>query len=116
MQETWIFKLEPDENSKDVQVKRVLEKEQKDLGIFLSYYFKKEGAVTENVRLKGNVLFIDGLNGKFTLDFDLVHFNACLNIHDTNREEMQINFEISNDMTEIKLVGPYFPERGMDEI
>ena len=116
MQETWIFKLESGKIIKEPELKILLEKEQKELGIFLSYYFKKEGALAENVRLKDNINFLDENKGKLELDFDLVHFNACLNIHDTKRDDIQINFEISKDKNEIKLIGPFFPERGMDEI
>ncbi|MCH7399156.1 hypothetical protein MM236_14220 [Belliella sp. DSM 107340] len=116
MQETWIFKLESGKIIKEQELKIILEREHKELGIFLSYYFKKEGALAENARLKDNIDFLDENHGKFKLDFDLVHYNACLNIHDTKRDEIQINFEISKEKNEIKLIGPFFPERGMDEI
>ncbi|AFL85439.1 hypothetical protein Belba_2908 [Belliella baltica DSM 15883] len=116
MQETWLFKIEQKQSSLENLIQDVLEKERKDLGIFLSYYFKREGAVTENVALKGEIDFTSELQGNFILDFDLVHFNACLNIHDTKRDEINVDFELSKDMKELKLTGPYIPERGMDEI
>ncbi|GAB2611018.1 hypothetical protein [Belliella aquatica] len=116
MQETWLFKIEQNHSSLENLIQDVLEKERKDLGIFLSYYFKREGAVTENVALRGEIDFTSELQGNFILDFDLVHFNACLNIHDTKRDEIKVDFELSIDMKELKLIGPYFPERGMDEI
>lgn len=116
MQETWLFKIDQNHHSPETLIQDVLEKERKDLGIFLSFYFKKEGAVTENVALKGLINFSSKLKGDFILDFDLVHFNACLNIHDTKRDEIKVDFELSKDLTELKLTGPYFSERGMDEI
>ncbi|MCH7413890.1 hypothetical protein MM213_10365 [Belliella sp. R4-6] len=116
MQETWKLKLLSTGKSKSIDIQKTLELEHKELGIFLSYYFKKEGALTENVKLKGEVNFRSELSGDFTLDFDLVHFNACLNIHDTAKDEMKINFELNNGQNELNLIGPYFPERGMDEI
>jgi len=116
MQEYWLFKLDQIHHSLETLIQDVLEKERKELGIFLSYYFKREGGITENVALKGEINFTSELQGNFFLDFDLVHFNACLNIHDTKRDQIKIDFEISRDKKELKLTGPYFPERGMDEI
>ena len=114
MQETWTFKLPTSEQELSDQVKKVLNDNQKDLGIFLSYYFKKEGALAEKVELGSEINFNDQLSGDFTLDFDLVHFNACLAIHEQKRDQMKITFEISDDKLNLK--GPYWPERGMDEI
>ena len=116
MQETWLFKINQNHASLETLIQDVLEKERKELGIFLSYYFKREGAVTENVALKGEINFTSELEGNFLLDFDLVHFNACLNIHDTNRDEIKVDFELSENLKVLKLTGPYIPERGMDEI
>lgn len=116
MQETWLFKIDRNHYTLETLIQDILKKERKELGIFLSYYFKREGAITENVALKGEINFNSKLQGNFLLDFDLVHFNACLNIHDTKRDEIKVNFELSEDIQELKLIGPYFPERGMDEI
>ncbi|WP_026967145.1 hypothetical protein [Algoriphagus terrigena] len=115
MQETWSFDF-PNTDTTPEQLIQTLEKEQKELGIFLSYYFKKEGALAEKVRLKGEPEFADALNGKLVLDFDLVHFNACLAIHEQKRDELKLTFEIDQTNKKLKLVGPYWPERGMDEI
>lgn len=115
MQETWLFDF-PITDTASEQLIQTLEKEQKELGIFLSYYFKKEGALTEKVRLKGEPEFTDALSGKLVLDFDLVHFNACLAIHEQKRDELNLTFEIDQTNEKLKLVGPYWPERGMDEI
>jgi hypothetical protein len=115
MQETWIFDF-PDTSSPKSGLKLLLEKNEKDLGIFLSYYYKKEGAVAEKVRLKGEPEFNSENSGSMTLDFDLVHFNACLAIHEQKREEIQIDFEINVQEKQLKLIGPYWPSREMDEI
>ena len=82
MQETWKFSLNPQDQPKNPEIilREVLDTNERDLGIFLSYYFKKEGAVAEKVKLKGKIEFLNDLKGKLMLDFDLVHFNACLNI------------------------------------
>ncbi|GAA0877217.1 hypothetical protein GCM10009119_01850 [Algoriphagus jejuensis] len=115
MQETWTLDF-PKTDALADQLIQTLQNAQKELGIFLSYYYKKEGAVTENVRLKGTPEFGDKFQGNLTLDFDLVHFNACLAIHEQKREEMKLTFEIDQSDEKLKLVGPYWPERGMDEI
>ena len=118
MQETWKFSLNPQDQPKnpEILIEEVLEANERDLGIFLSYYFKKEGAVAEKVKLKGEIEFTNDLKGKLMLDFDLVHFNACLNIHEQKRDEMEITFEFSSNLNTLKLFGPYWPEREMDEI
>ncbi|WP_057936394.1 hypothetical protein [Algoriphagus resistens] len=114
MQETWILSIPKSDQSTSDQIKQVLIDNQKDLGIFLSYYFKKEGALAEKVDLGSKINFIDQRSGNFELEFDLVHFNACLAIHDQKRDQMKITFEIEEDKLYLK--GPYWPERGMDEI
>lgn len=115
MQETWTFEFPSSQNTEDDLVSLLSEKEL-ELGIFLSYYYKKEGAVTEKVKLKSGPEFKSKTSGSIVLDFDLVHFNACLAIHEQAREEMKIRFEIDPINQKIKLIGAYWPERGMDEI
>jgi hypothetical protein len=115
MQETWIFDFPPSQDPKgDLEI--LLSQKEKELGIFLSYYFKKEGAVTEKVKLKLSPEFESKTAGVLVLSFDLVHFNACLAIHEQAREEMKIRFEIDEANEKVKLTGAYWPERGMDEI
>lgn len=115
MQETWTFDFSPTSNTKE-ELKELLAEKEQELGIFLSYYYKKEGAVTEKVKLKSGPEFESITTGSMVLDFDLVHFNACLAIHEQAREEMKIKFEIDEVNQKVRLVGPYWPERGMDEI
>jgi hypothetical protein len=115
MQETWTLdfgKIESTESG----LKLLLEKNEKDLGIFLSYYYKKEGAVAEKVKLKIGPEYTSEKSGSMILYFDLVHFNACLAIHEQKREEIKIEFEINSHENQLKLIGPYWPTREMDEI
>jgi hypothetical protein len=115
MQETWSFAF-PKTATISEQIVQILEAERKELGIFLSYYYRQDGAVAENVRLKGKPELKYKSSGRLVLDFDLVHFNACLAIHEQKREEIEITFELDAVAEVLKLTGPYWPERGMDEI
>ncbi|REG94450.1 hypothetical protein [Algoriphagus antarcticus] len=114
MQETWTLELSKSEKPLSDQVKDLLVENEKDLGIFLSYYFKKEGALAEKVNLGSVINFEDQTSGDFNLEFDLVHFNACLAINEQKRDTMKITFEIEDEKLNLK--GPYWPEREMDEI
>lgn len=115
MQETWTFDF-PESTEAQTDLIHLIQNQEKDLGIFLSYYYKKEGAVAEKVKLKGVPEFESNTSGSLILAFDLVHFNACLAIHDQAKEEMKISFEIIPDQGKIKLTGAYWPSREMDEI
>ncbi|WP_373521921.1 hypothetical protein [Aquiflexum sp.] len=118
MHETWKFDIstsDDDRSLKDV-MKELLLENQKDMGIFLSYYYKKDGAITEGVQLYGPINFVKEYSGDFLVDFELIFYNACLNIHEQNKEKMKIQFEIDLDSKELILIGPYWPEREMDEI
>lgn len=114
MQESWTLTLSDSGTPNSASVQETLADHEKDLGIFLSYYFKQEGAVAEKVKLASDINFKNETAGDFILDFDLVHFNACLAIHETKRDQMKITFEIENSKLHLK--GPYWPQRGMDEI
>jgi hypothetical protein len=115
MQETWTLAF-PKTDFPEIQLNEVLYEKEKELGIFLSYYYKKEGAITENVMLKSGPEFESKTTGSMILNFDLVHFNACLAIHEQAREEMKITFEINQEEEKLKLIGAYWPSREMDEI
>jgi hypothetical protein len=114
MQETWTFDystfIEPEGLSDFLRIKSM------ELGIFLSYYYKKEGAVAENAALKASPLFETSKSGNFILEFDLIFFNACLAIHEKEKSEMKIEFELDEKANQLTLTGAYWPERGMDEI
>jgi hypothetical protein len=115
MQETWTFDFPFTISSKE-DLKSLLIEKEKDLGIFLSYYYKKEGAVAEKVILKSDVNFATETTGSFDLEFVLAYFNACLAINEQAREEMKIAFEIDSKTKKIKLIGAFWPSREMDEI
>lgn len=114
MQENWTFKCTPLCNEKEL--KEILANSQKELDTFISYYFKKEGAVAEKVKIKGGIDFINNTEGTLVLDFDLIFFNACLNIHEKERDTMKINFIIDQSKKELNLKGEYWPEREIDDI
>ncbi|SMD45058.1 hypothetical protein SAMN00777080_3699 [Aquiflexum balticum DSM 16537] len=118
MQETWKLAISPSIQYNDLKhlVQELLLENQKEMGIFLSYYYKKEGAVVENVQLIGPIFFSKEKGGDFIVDFELIHFNACLNIHEQNKDKMKVQFEFDQDSNELILIGPYWPEREMDEI
>jgi hypothetical protein len=116
MQETWKIKLgKPISNDEIAQkLPELLERHRKDLGIFLSYYFRKQGAVAEDVKLHTTILPHDPNTGSFELDFALVFFNACLNIHETAREKMAITYALEEEILTLK--GEYWPERDSEDL
>lgn len=115
MQEIWKFNIDQQSSVSDERmIRELVKKQEKEMGIFLSYYFKKEGAVVENVLMDGEVKITNPGKGKFQVNFDLIHYNACLNIHDQNKGKMDIDFVRDGD--NVILTGPYWPERGQDEI
>lgn len=115
MQENWTFDFSPTQNPKADLESLLIEKE-KDLRIFLSYYYKKEGAVAEKVKLKSDLYFSTETTGSFDLEFVLAYFNACLAINEQAKEEMKMTFEIDLNTEKIKLIGAFWPSREMDEI
>lgn len=118
MQESWTFTLNEDikvENS-EILIQNVISRENKDFGIFLSYYFRKDGAVVENVSFNSIELGNEKTKGKVMVSFDLIHFNACLNIHEQGKEKMELTYHIFFESNSIEFKGPFWPERGMDEI
>ena len=116
MQEKWKIKLDQpisnDEIGKKLPV--LLEKHAKDLGIFLSYYYRKQGAVVEDVKLMGEIITHPKSTGSFLLDFSLVFFNACLSIHETEREKMAVQYGLEGE--DLILTGEYWPERDSEEL
>ena len=117
MQITWELDLKKStKNAPSEQLTDILSSESKELGIFLSYYFKKDGAVAENVSLVDIPNFENENSGKLRLAFDLVYFNACLAIHEQNRESILIDFNIDEKDGNLILKGPDWPDRGLDDI
>jgi len=115
MQESWKFHIDHKSDQSDyIIIKDLFKENQNEIGIFLSYYFKKDGAVVENAVLDGDVKTTSPGRGKFQVSFDLIFYNACLNIHDQNKDKIEIDYKMENDT--IILTGPFWPERGQDEI
>jgi hypothetical protein len=115
MQHSWTFDL-PALSYSEADLKELLTLNRKELGIFLSYNYKNEGAVAENVSILPDFEFESSNTGYFTLEFDLVHFNACLAIHDKAKEKMKITFKIDIPNQKLHLTCPFWPSREMDEI
>lgn len=119
MQETWKFvnlsAPEVGNGTLSLWLKEVLDNYSKEMGIFLSYYYRKDGAVVEGVSLIPPSSELMEKTGSIAVSFQLVHFNACLNIHESNVETMSLSYEISEDGTELTLTGPYWPERDSED-
>ena len=114
MQEIWTFKCSPLCNEEELQ--DILVKNEKELGTFISYYFKSQGAIAEEVRLKGPIRFMNKSEGEFVVKFDLIYFNACLNIHEKEKDTMKVDFIINQSDEKLILKGEYWPERSFDEL
>ncbi|MFC4871851.1 hypothetical protein [Negadavirga shengliensis] len=122
MQQHWEFNINEtkltDESStpKKNALTSFLKNEQRALDIFLSYYLKSEGAIAENTEIGDDLVFIKNHQGKFTVKYDKVHYNACLNIHEQDKEKMELNFRIDPKNKILQLTGPEWPEREPDDI
>lgn len=116
MQESWEFDFQyPGERPVDAALAELIEAKAKEIGIYLSYYFRGEGGLVERVGLKEGIDFRDPLAGSLKVSFGLVYFNACLNIHDeAEKDEMLLQFEIDPDRQKVKFTGPYWPQREPD--
>ncbi|MCH7400253.1 hypothetical protein ACFOUP_07175 [Belliella kenyensis] len=116
MQEVWTFGIDPKEEFKTNEdlIKKQVELNQKELGIMLSYYYKSQGAVVEQVKFISTMASMEDNTAKVMLGFAVIHFNACLNIHDQKQERIEIQVKVVEN--EITFIGPEIMERGMDEI
>ena len=47
---------------------------------------------------------------------ELVYFNACQDLHETQVEEMKLSFQFDAAKKNLTLVGAYWPAREPDEI
>ena len=115
MQESWTFDFPFDTPSSEAW-SRLIQTQQRDLGIFLSYYYKRQGAVVEKVQLKTAPQLDSQNNGTICIGFELVYFNACQDLHETQVEEMKLSFHFDPAKKALNLVGPYWPSREPDEI
>jgi hypothetical protein len=117
MQEKWNFEIAQEiEMITKQTIEHLIQEKRKELEIFLSYYFKKEGAIAEHVSLSSSIEFIAVNKGKFKLKFHLIHFNACLAIHYQKADDLEIDFEFDSISKSLSLTLPFSHERGMDEI
>ncbi|MEX2511612.1 MAG: hypothetical protein WD398_01790 [Cyclobacteriaceae bacterium] len=122
MQHQWEFNFETNDFNDTTQghlekkIIDLLKNEKQELGIFMSYYFRPDGAIAENVEVPEKVTFHGEWKGSILFKFEKIHFNACLNIHEQDKEKMEIHFNIQSEKEKLVLTGPYWPERGPDEI
>ena len=115
MQESWTFDFPFDSPSSETW-SWLFQTQQRDLGIFLSYYYKRQGAVVEKVQLKTAPQLDSQNSGTLCLSFELVYFNACQDLHETQSEEMKLSFQFDAAKKTLNLVGAYWPTREPDEI
>lgn len=115
MQEYWSFEL-PNCTTLPEGLEAVMQQKQIELGVFLSYYYKREGAVVENVSQASELQFTSPISGTLTAAFDLIYFNACRDIHQQEREEMELQVHWDEEKRILRLQGEYWPTRDGDEI
>jgi hypothetical protein len=115
MQESWSFEL-PNCTSLPEGLEAVMQLKQIELGIFLSYYFKKGGAVVEKVSQASETQFTSLVSGTLRVAFDLIYFNACRDIHLQERGEMELRVHWDEGKRILRLQGEYWPTRDGDEI
>ncbi len=96
--------------------KQVLEHNEKELGIFLSYYYKGEGGLVEEVKFMDPLSLSSPISGHFMVSYKVIYYNACWDIHQENREEMLLFFDLQTKQNKLILTGPLWPEREPDEI
>lgn len=115
MKESWSFEL-PNCATLREGLEAVLQLKQIELGIFLSYYYKKGGAVVEKVSQASDLQFTSPISGSLKVVFDLIYFNACQDIHQQERGEMELQVNWDEEKRILCLHGEYWPTRDGDEI
>jgi len=115
MQESWSFEL-PNCPTLQDGLEAVMQQKQIELGIFLSYYYKKGGAVVEKVSQASETKFTSPISGTLSVAFDLIYFNACIDIHQQERGEMELQVTWDEEKRILRLKGEYWPTRDGDEI
>jgi hypothetical protein len=118
MQESWEFDFKPSDGQPiTVGLGDLIEKKSKEVGIYLSYYYRGEGGLVEQVALKDDMVFKSPTTGSLKVNFYVIYYNACLNIHsEDNKDEMTLHFEIDTNREKVKFTGPHWPQREPDEI
>ena len=115
MQESWTFDF-PFERPTSEAWSWLIQTQQRELGIFLSYSYKRQGAVVEKVRLGTAPQQDSPDSGTLSLGFELVYFNACQDLHETQAEEMNLSYQFDAAKKTLNLLGAYWPSREPDEI
>ena len=115
MQESWSFEL-PNCTTLPEGLEAVMQQKQIEFGVFLSYYYKKEGAVVENVSQASEIQFTSPISGSLTVAFDLIYFNACRDIHQQESGEMELQVHWDEEKRVLRLQGEYWPTRDGDDI
>lgn len=120
MQESWEFEFVPPldlPNQVYVEtIKNLVELKAQEIAILLSYYYKSDGGLVEGVKLVDDINFNTQTSGTLTVNFRLVFFNACLDIHSINRDQMVLHFDLDPTTNKIKFSGPIWVEREPDEL
>ncbi|WP_186757832.1 hypothetical protein [Echinicola salinicaeni] len=116
MQESWKFKLHNLHSDQKDLIREIIVKEQKEWGIFISMYAKLDGAIAEDISLEEIKSLGKELSGTIKVGFNKVYYNACLNIHEQDKDKIKLDYQIDTEKEEIVFTGPLIPERGMDDI
>src|SRR5690554_5131298 len=121
MQEFWEFDVDQPINDRSGPlnaelIKELVKKNTKDMAIYLSYYYRGEGGLVEQVEWADELYFENPSSGNFKVTYDVVYFNACLDIHTGNKNDMLISFHLDKVQGKLRLSGPHWPERGPDEL
>lgn len=116
MQETWVFDLLPSNDlPNEAVLAELIETKAKEVGIYLSYYYRPEGGLVEQVSLKDDIMFKTPITGSLKVEFDVIYYNACLNINSAdNKDEMLLHFDINPEQQKVTFTGPYWPQREPD--
>jgi len=116
MQESWEFDFKLiDDLPVALGLGDLVEQKSKEIGIYLSYYYRPEGGLVEQVALKEGIVLKNATEGSLKVSFYVIYYNACLNIHsEDNTDEMTLSFEIDPERQKVKFTGPYWPQREPD--
>ena len=115
MQESWNFEL-PNCTTLPEGLEAVMQLKQIELGIFLSYYYKKGGAVVEKISQASETQFTSPVSVTLRVAFDLIYFNACQDMNKQERGEMELQINWDEEKRILRLQGEYWPTRDGDEI
>jgi hypothetical protein len=118
MQEKWVFESESIKKVKEFKsaLLQILQDNMNELEIFLSQYTKPDGAIAENIQLLATVEDTLTESGYFSLAYNKVYFNACLNINESDLDRIKLKYYFNTDKGQLILTGPDIPEREPDEI